>query len=549
VPESEQTPEPLPRVAEGVLDAQTKERAERTEVVFEPGPTVLARLGDSLLRVAQANQVPLESGCRMGLCGADPVRILSGHDNVSPPTAGERATLKRLGLPEGCRMACTARVRGPLTVAPGLDVEREHQPVVVTLSPVSGPLARRPPDVQRVIIIGNGVAGVTAAVELKELCPELAVSVLADEPYDFYNRMIINQVVTEELAIRQLYLMPGDWAETRRIQYHRGVAASWIDTHHQEVVTRSGEALPYDRLILASGARPFVPDIDGLNLAGSFVMRTIDDAVQLQQHIRRRRCRTAVVIGGGLLGLETAYSMTQLGVRVFVLDIASWPLSRQLDRPAGALVWQMMSDLGIKILPQVEARRVLGTEWVEAVELSNGHTLSADVCLVAAGIRPNVALAQSAGLLVRRGVVVDEHMRTSNPRIFAAGDVAEYADCTFGLWPAATEQARAAVQNLLGNDYSYAGTAPPTRLKVAGIDLLSAGEIAVREPGGRELRVQDGDGRQYRRLVLSDGRIRGAILIGHADLAEPVAAAVDAGLDVSHALARLGAGDWSALAA
>src|SRR5438034_6959969 len=214
----------VPRAAADLLRAQAEDRAERTEVVFQPGPTVLARLGDSLLRVAWANKVPLESGCRMGLCGSDPVRILSGHDNLSPPTAGERATLKRLGLPTECRMACTARVRGPVTITPGLDVEREHEPAVV---PISAAPSVRPAltsaEVKRVIVIGNGVAGVTAAVELRDQSADVHITVLADEAYDLYNRMIINQLVTEELAIRQLYLMPGDWAEARQIDYRRGV--------------------------------------------------------------------------------------------------------------------------------------------------------------------------------------------------------------------------------------------------------------------------------------------------------------------------------------
>src|SRR5262249_24147415 len=220
----------------------------------------------------------------------------------------------------------------------------------------------------------------------------------------------------------------------------------------------------------------------------------------------------------------------------FVLDLASWPLSRQLDRPAGALVWQMMSDLGIEILPQVQARRVLGNQWVEAVELANGQTLSADVCVVAARIPPHVVVARSAGLRVNVGVVVNEHMRTSDPLIFAAGDVAEFADRTPGLWPTATEQARVAVQNLLGNESVYSGTVPPTRLKVAGIDLLSVGEFVPCAPDGREVRVDDAGGRQSRRLVLSAGRVRGPNLMGHRDLAEPVAAAVDARVDVGDAL-------------
>src|SRR5262249_4260447 len=162
--------------------------------------------------------------------------------------------------------------------------------------------------------------------------------------------------------------------------------------------------------------------------------------------------------------------------------LASWPLSRQLDRPAGALVWQMMSDLGIKILPQVQARRVLGNQWVEAVQLSNGQAFRGGLLGVRAGVPADVVFARSAGSPGNGGVVVDEHMRTSDPLIFAAGDVAEFADRTPGLWPTATEQARVAVQNLLGNESVYSGTVPPTRLKVAGIDLLSVGELVPCAP-------------------------------------------------------------------
>lgn len=208
-----------------------------------------------------------------------------------------------------------------------------------------------------------------------------------------------------------------------------------------------------------------------------------------------------------------------------------------------------LSDLGVKILPQMEARRILGTEWVEAVELSNGSTLSADLCLVAAGIRPNAALAESAGLVVRRGEVVDDRMCTSDPHIFAAGDAVEFGERPLGLWPAAMEQAHAAVVNLLGSECRYAGATPSTRLKVAGIDLLSVGDIEPRGQDGRVVRVDSGDGRQYQKLIVSKGRIRGAILIGHEELADSVAAAVEAQLEVSHLLPSLEHGDWSVLAA
>ncbi len=524
-----------PRVADSVLRVHAETLPEKAEVRFTPGPTVLARPGESLLKVAQANQVSLESGCRMGLCGADPVRIIAGAENLSPPSAAERATLQRLRLPPACRMACTARVRGPITVAPGIDVQAEPGLAPASAGPVSAAV-RVAADVRRLVILGNGVAGVTAAVELRDRHPDAEITIIGAEPYDFYNRMVINKLVSESMAISQLYLMPHDWAESRQIRHLRGVAARSIDRDRRQVTTEDGETIPYDRLLLATGAGCFVPPIDGFGTAGSFVLRSIDDAVQLQQHIRRRRCRTAVVIGGGLLGLEAASSISQMDVRVFVLDLAPWPLSRQLDRPAGALLWQMMSDLGIKILPQVQARRVIGADRVEEVELSDGQRLEADLCLVATGIKPNVALAESAGLAIDRGVVVDERMATSDPQIFAAGDVAAYEGRVHGLWQVGVEQARVAAANMLGEARRYRAITPPTKLKVAGIDLLSVGEITASGEDVAEIRVDEGDARRYRKLILRSGRVQGAILVGHPELFDPVAEAATTNCDVSQAL-------------
>lgn len=518
--------------------------AEKAEVAFRPGPTVLATLGDTLLRIAEANHVALESGCRMGMCGADPVRVLAGEDNLSPPTGAERATLRRLSLAPGCRMACTARVRGPVKIAPILEPAAAPQ---AAQPPEPAPALPATPDLRRVVVIGTGVAGVTAAVELRKVHPDVEITILGFEIYDFYNRMTINNLVSESTSIDKLYLLPRDWASSRRIRYLRGVGARSIEREGRRVITEEGEALPYDRLILAAGARCYVPPTEGFGMAGSFVLRTIDDGVAMQQHIRRRRCRTAVVVGGGLLGLETAYSMTQLDVRVFVLDRAPWPLSRQLDEQGGALLWQMMDDLGITILPQTQARRLHGGERVQGVETLDGRTLDAQTCLVATGIQPDVALATAAGLEVGRGVVVDDHLRTSDPRIYAVGDIVEHGEHVYGLWTAGVEQARVAVVSMLGGEARFNGIVPPTRLKVAGIDLLSAGDIGRAGDDIVELRVEDGNARRYRKLLLRGGRVRGGIVIGHPDLFDSVSAAVERNQDVRPVLPALERGDWSAL--
>lgn len=533
------------RAANAVLKVSSTLRTEKAAVAFEPGPTVLTKIGETLLDVAEANGVGLASGCRMGMCGADPVRIVAGGDNLSAPTAAERATLDLLGLDVGCRMACCARIQGAVTVslstaadgAIAAPAEADARPVIAAV-----------PGVERIVVIGAGVAGVTTAVEARKLQAGAHITLIGAEPYDFYNRMAIDRLVGEETGIAQLYLMPRDWAETRGIRYLRGVSVRAIARDVRRVTTEDGEDIPYDRLVLATGARSAVPPLDGFGMSGTFVLRTIDDAIRIQQDIRGRRTRTAVIIGGGPLGLEAARSISGLGVRVMVLDRGPWPLSRQLDEPAGSLLRQLMGDLGIEIVSSAEAARVVGGPWVRGVELKDGRALPADLCLVAAGIEPEVGLAREAGLEVRRGIVVDEHMMSSDPAIYAVGDVAEHEGRIVGLWPAGVAQARVATANLLGGDGSYVSVIPPMKLKVAGIDLLSVGEVTARSDDAREVRLAGGEGRHYRKLVLDGGRLVGAILIGHADLTDVVSSAVDERRQVGHLLEELERGDWSVLA-
>lgn len=236
-------------------------------------------------------------------------------------------------------------------------------------------------------------------------------------------------------------------------------------------------------------------------------------------------------------------------MRVTVLDRGAWPLHRQLDEAAGALLRQLMADLGVEIIAGAQASRLNGNGWLHEVALTDGRTLPADLCLVAAGIQPRAELAREAGLEVRRGVVVDAHMQTSDPAIYAAGDVAECEGRVVGLWPAGVAQARVAAANLLGGDMHYEATNPPVKLKVAGIDLLSVGQSSASMEGEREVHASSEGSRRYRKLVLHDDRLVGAILIGYPDLADAVTTAVEARREVSHLLPALERGDWAVLGA
>jgi len=537
-----------PHVADNLLRAAEVVHAGEVSVAFENGPTVRAKVGEALLDIAEASQVPIESGCRMGMCGSDPVRIVQGEDNLSSMRSAERRTLDRLGLIADCRMACVTRVQGPVVIAVHQDLDAEPEQAAVAAPPPTT-RARRAARaaVRRVVIVGTGVAGVTVAEELRHGLPDAELTLVGAEPYDFYNRMAITRLVSESVSIDSLYLNRADWAESRMIDYRRGVAAVAVDRARAEVETETGERLPYDRLVLATGARPFVPPIDGFGIAGSFVLRTIDDAVQIQQYVRGRQCDTAVVVGAGLLGLEAAYNIAQLGVRVIVLERGPWPLSRQLDEHGGALLWQMVHDLGIEILPSSEAQRVLDGDRVVGVELIDGSTIAAQLALVSTGIAPNAQLARAAGLEVAVGISVDDGMRTSDPHVFAVGDVADHSGRRHGLWPASVEQAHVAVQNMLGGDATYGATSPPARLKVPGIELLSVGAVEAHAEDARTIVLTDRGARGYRKLLVEDGRVAGAIVLGSLELFDVVTRAVETRLEVGSDLDALEQGDWGSL--
>jgi nitrite reductase (NADH) large subunit len=529
----------LLRVAEAV-------HAGEVSVAFSPGPTVMAKVGAKLLDIAEASQVPMESGCRMGMCGSDPVRILEGEENLSAMRSAERRTLDRLGLAAGCRMACVTRVQGPAVVDPHPGIETRHEPEAARLPAprVDRALQR---SIRHVVIVGAGVAGVTATEELRRVLDDAELTLVGDEPYPFYNRMAITRLVSESVSIESLYLNKRDWAESRRVDYRRGLAATAIDRASRAVALADGQQVPYDRVVIATGARPFVPPLDGFGTDGCFVLRTIDDAVQIQQHIRRRRGRTAVIVGGGLLGLEAAYYLTQLDVRVYVLDRGPWPLSRQLDEQAGALLWEMLQDLGIEVLARTEARRVLGNGQVTGVELIEGSSIDAELCLIATGIVPNTELAEAAGLEVAAGISVDDGMRTSDSQIFAVGDVVAHDGRRYGLWPACVEQAQVAAANMVGGESSFRLTAQPARLKVPGIDLLSIGVVDALPGEARTVVVSAYGTRRYRKLVLEEGRLTGAIVLGSPELFDDVTRAVEGSVDLGSELDELEQGKWQAL--
>ena len=511
------------------------------EVNFEPeGKRVVAKPGMTLLEAAEAGGLPIESGCRMGVCGADPVCVSDGMENLSAISDDERSTLDRLGLSENTRMACCARVQGPVTMK--LKPEKAAKP---SLSRIAQFAYDR--SVERVVVLGNGIAGVTAADHVRRRHPLAQIDLVAEESHHLYNRMGIARLIYGRSAMQGLYLNPEAWYDEHAITPWLNTRARSIDRLRKEVLLGTGETLRYDRLILATGSRSFVPPIDGFGGPGTFVLRTADDALQLRAFAQRHGARRAVVAGGGLLGLEAAYALHKLGLRTAVLERGDRLLRRQLDARASALLQTYLEGLGLEIVTDAETVALEGNGRVSMALLADGRGLETDVFLAAAGIAPNAELARAAGLAVNRGVLVDERMRTQDYSILAAGDVAEHAGRVHGLWPVAVEQAEVAADNAVGGGKEYQGSIPFTMLKVVGVELTSIGRFE--EQAGDEVVALEEPGGKYRKLVIEDGRIVGAILLGYSAEVAAVRTAINRGFHVGGVMDALRAGRWSELAA
>jgi NADPH-dependent 2,4-dienoyl-CoA reductase/sulfur reductase-like enzyme/ferredoxin len=533
---------PAARLGEGAAVALEKAATrESAQVAFKPeGKRVAVQPGQTLLAITESCGLAIESGCRMGICGADPVAVLEGMGSLSPLGDDERATLARLGLADNTRLACCARVNGPVAVS--LVPQRR-----AAAAPAAAPATRFDAAVKRVVVVGHGIAGVTAADHVRRLRPDCDVTVVGKEKFPLYNRMGITRLIYGRSAMQGLYLLPDAWYAEHSISCWLNTRASRLDLGAKTVALATGETLAYDRLILATGSSSHVPQIAGFGAAGTFVLREAEDAMYIRSYAQDTNARAAVIAGGGLLGLEAAYALSKLGLRVTVLERGRWPLRRQVDERGGALLREYLAGLGLQIYLESEVAR-LGVDGglVREAVLKDARTLPCDVFLVCAGIQPNVRLAKEAGLAVNRGVIVDERLRTSAPDVYAAGDVAEYRGEVYGLWPACVEQGAIAAANAIGDDRAYAGTIPSTILKVVGADLASMGRIAT---GAQDEVVvfEDAETRRYAKLVVAEGKIAGAILLGFPKEAALVAEALKSGRDVSGAIAALRVGDWSAL--
>ena len=370
----------------------------------------------------------------------------------------------------------------------------------------------------KVLIIGNNVAGTTVAKALRDADPAVDIEIVTEEDMQYYPRPKLIDYLMGTVQEKDVPFYPMDWYEKNKLKLRLRTKVEKVDAANKKVLA-NGSWMSYDKLVLAIGSSSYVPPLKGLPKRNVFTMRTIADARKIRE--ASANSKHVIVIGGGLLGLESARGVCTgfPHLSVTILEYAEHILMRQLDHEGASILKNWIESTGATIVTKAESDEILGGESVEGVHLKDGRTITGDMVIISAGTRSNLSLAKDAGLKVNKGIVVDSSLRTSDPNIFALGDVTEFNGQVWAMIPPALDQARIAAKKILGLEGpEYQGTIPSNTLKVVGLDLTSVGIVRSQheppEQGFEEIRAATPDGKIYKKFVIKDGKMIGAILLG-----------------------------------
>jgi nitrite reductase (NADH) large subunit len=362
------------------------------------------------------------------------------------------------------------------------------------------------------VIIGNGMAAARLVEELsKRALGRYAIAVIGEEPKLAYNRVLLSSVLAKEVSHGDIELKPAKWWRDRGVTLLYGQSVVSIDADIRRVRLANGATLPFTQLVLATGSRPIRLNAPGMDLPGVMTFRDLGDVAAIEAAAANKA--KVVVIGGGLLGLEAAYGVAKAGAQVSVIHLMDRLMERQLDARASAMLKKAVEDKGIAVYLNAETTGIKGEKQATAVVLKDGQEIAADLVVVAAGIRPNIDMARTAGLDIGRGIVVDDHMQTSKAGIHAIGECAEHRGIAYGLVEPAYEQARILAIRLAGETENYPGSVLATNLKVSGVNVFSAGDF-LGAAGTEQILLSDPGLSTYKKLVIAGNRLIGAVLFG-----------------------------------
>jgi len=389
------------------------------------------------------------------------------------------------------------------------------------------------------LILGNSTAAVAAVEAIRAVDADGTLAVVSDQPNHVYSPPLITYVLAGKIAEDKLYTRARDFYVQYKADTYFGVPATQLRPDECQVVLGSGATLGYGKLLLATGGTPIVPPLPGVELQGVFTFTRHDDMVRVREFIQQHKVTSAVVIGGGMIGVKVAEAFAAIGLETTIVELLDRVLAQALDETGSTMAKRALEADGIRVLTGSGVTSIGGSDGrVQSVTLDSGSRLPAQLVVVAVGVRPNVQLAHEAGLPVNRGVLVDDHMRTGAADVFAAGDVAEAYDPLIGearpiaIWPAASLQGEVAGMNMAGQEAAYDGSIPMNSIQVCGLPTISVGLTAAPE-GCETLEYRTPDGKSYRRMFIVNDRIVGAIFVGDIDRAGIITGLIRGAIDVS----------------
>ncbi|MCP2240529.1 NAD(P)/FAD-dependent oxidoreductase [Thermoanaerobacterium thermosaccharolyticum] len=379
------------------------------------------------------------------------------------------------------------------------------------------------------VIIGNGIAALSAAESIRKNDKDSKITMISNEPYNTYFRIKLSHLLGHEYELEKLYVKPEPWYKSSNIDIMLKCSVNSVDIVKKTVHLNSGDDIKYDKLIIASGSHSFVPPVRGCDKKGVYAIRSLDDVNNLNQYIKGKK--RGIVVGGGLLGLEAAWSLRQAGYEMNVIEFFPRLLPKQSDEEGSKIIENIIESNGIKLMLGTEVEEITG-DAVDGVILKDGREVHADFVIFSAGIRPNVDVVKGSGIKINKGILVDEFMRTNVDDVFAAGDVAEYNGKIYGLWTVAMAQGKNAGLNAVGIKTQYKEVPPSSTLKITGVDVFSSGDIS----GEKSTSYSHKEENVYYKLFIKDNKLVGAILIGDISSSTKIKKAIDSEYDLREIL-------------
>jgi nitrite reductase (NADH) large subunit len=368
---------------------------------------------------------------------------------------------------------------------------------------------------QRLLVVGGGMAGVRLVEEVVKRAPRrFAITIVGGEPRPGYNRVLLSALLARDVSEDDIRLRDEAWYRASGVRLITGDPVTGVDAGRRIATLSSGETIPFDQCVFATGSQPVRLPLPGADLGGVIAFRDLDDVAAMERAAADGK--RIAVIGGGLLGIEAAYGLAKLGADVTLVHVMDSLMERQLDRRAAEVLRRAIAAKGVKVLLARKTLRILGDDKVEGLAFEGGEELPADMVVFAVGIRPNADVAKAAGLPIARGIVVDDKLAAGLPGFHAIGECAEHQGAVYGLVEPAYGQAAVLAASLCGEKAAYGGTLLSTNLKVSGVPVFSAGDFMGGE-GAEEIIADDGRHGLYKKLVIRDGRLAGVVLVGDAD--------------------------------